>query len=167
MISKCFQEISEEGKPRSKETIGVTFYQGKLDIDGIEVELQIWEISGNERYKFLFKNYVKGAKGGIFIYDITDKSSVNDLDKSLNLFRKSAGNVNVPILMMGNKSDLIDKREISSEDAYKMAKLNILIGPEELSAKSDDIKNIFSNFIRICLHIDRKKHFLDVFIVHS
>ncbi len=65
--------------------------------------------------------------------------------------------------MMGNKSDLIDKREISSKDAYKMAKLNILIGPEELSAKSDDIKNIFRNFIRICLSIDRKKHFLDVF----
>ncbi len=165
LISQCFKESDNKNIGGSPEkTIGVIFYQGIIEVDGIEVSLQIWELIGDKRFWFLYKQYVLGTAAGIFIYDITDNSSLKNLDKWLNILKKGRRNTNLPILMVGNKADLQEKSKISIERASKLASSKSLIGAIEISAMNKaDVKELLINFVRIILRIDPKRHLIEVF----
>ena len=165
LIRQCFKEYKPESLGASpKETIGVEFFQDDLEVDGLAVKLQIWELIGDKRFWSIYKNYVKGSAAGIFIYDITDNSSLKNLDKILKILKKGKKNVNLPILMVGNKADLEDKQKISIEYASKLASSKNLIGAIEISAMDQaEVKELFINLTRIILRIDPKRHIIDVF----
>ncbi|MCK4688545.1 MAG: GTP-binding protein, partial [Candidatus Lokiarchaeota archaeon] len=55
-------------KGDSTMTIGVDFHVKKLEINGLNVSLQIWDFAGEDRFRFLLPSYVIGASGGIFMY---------------------------------------------------------------------------------------------------
>ncbi len=179
LIRQCFEEyFNEEFLAPTRLTIGVSFYRGTLDIEGKEVILQIWLFTGKNKEKFrpkkgvkgtkkdrsLFERYVLGAAGGIFVYDITDKSSLNSLNEWIKIFRKPKRNLTVPILMLGNKTDLQEERKISIQDANKLASAKSVIGAIEISAKkSVDVKKQFINFTKIIMDVDSKRKFVDIF----
>lgn len=166
--SQCFKELAfisnESVKVPPKETIGVSFYHDTLVIDGSEVKLQIWELTGKEKFKVLYKDYIQGAAGGIFVYDITNKSSIKNLDKWIKTFRKTKKSVSIPILMVGNKVDLQEKRKISIEHANKLASSRSLIGSIEISATNKkDVQDLFMSFVKIIKRVDPKRHLVDIF----
>ena len=164
-ISQCFKEYNPESLGASpKKTIGVEFFQGDLEVDGLVVKLQIWELIGDKRFWTIYKNYVVGSAAGIFIYDMTDNSSLKNLDKLLKILKKGKKNANLPILMVGNKADLQDKKKISIEHASKLASSKSMIGAIEISAmNAADVKELFINLTRIILRIDPKRHIINVF----
>ena len=51
-------------------TIGVDFHIKKLEVEGKQITLQLWDFAGEERFRMLLPTYMRGAKGGIFLYDI-------------------------------------------------------------------------------------------------
>ena len=166
--SQCFKELAfmnnESAKVSPKETIGVSFYHDTLVIDGSEVKLQIWELTGKEKFQDLYKDYIQGAAGGIFVYDITNKSSIKNLDKWINLFKKTKKSVSIPIFMVGNKADLQEKRKISIEHANKLASSRSLIGSIEISAMNKkDVQDLFMSFVKIIKRVDPKRHLVDIF----
>jgi len=165
LINQCFKKHYHESLGASpKNTIGVEFYQDDLEVDGLGVKLQIWEFIGNKRFWPIYKNYVTGSAAGIFIYDVTDTSSLKNLDKLLKILKKGKKNANLPILMVGNKADLQDKKKISIEHASKLASSKSMIGAIEISAlNKTDVKELFINLSRIILRIDPKRHIIDVF----
>jgi len=165
LIGKYFKEANNvDLSIKSKDTIGGVFYQGSLIIDGVKVFLQIWEISGNERFRFLFKQYIKGVAGAIFIYDVTDESSLSEVDDRIKSIRRSKIISNLPILMVGNKADLEEERKISIENASKYAKSHNMIGVIETSAKSENKgKNIFEAFARMILQFSQNRQIIDAF----
>jgi small GTP-binding protein len=165
IISQCFKEYNPENLGASpKKTIGVEFFQDDLEVDGLVVKLQIWELMGDKRFWSIYKNYVIGSAAGIFIYDMTDNSSLKNLDKLLKIIKKGKKNANLPILMVGNKADLQDKKKISIEHASKLAASKSMIGAIEISAMNTaDVKELFINLTRIILRIDPKRHIIDVF----
>ncbi|MHA1487682.1 MAG: roadblock/LC7 domain-containing protein, partial [Promethearchaeota archaeon] len=57
-------------------TIGVDFEVKSISVDGQKVKLQIWDFGGEERFRFLLRTYVRGARGALFLYDITNFSSI-------------------------------------------------------------------------------------------
>ena len=65
--------------------------------------------------------YYKGAKGAILVYDITSKNSFENIDKWLIEMKKTADE-NIKIILIGNKCDLIDKREVKEDDGKIKAK---------------------------------------------
>jgi len=81
-------------------TIGVDFEVKSLLVDKKKVKLTIWCFGGEERFRFLFPTYVKGADGGIFMYDITNYSSLVHIDDWLRFIRKKIDNL-VPIIIVG------------------------------------------------------------------
>ena len=166
--SQCFKELAfmnnESAIISPKETIGVSFYHDTLVIDGSEVKLQIWELTGREKFLDLYKDYVQGAAGGIFVYDITNKSSIKNLDKWIKIFKKTKKSVSIPILMVGNKADLQEKRKISIEHANKLASSRSLIGSIEISAMNKkDVQDLFMSFVKIIKRVDPKRHLVDIF----
>ncbi|KAK9458554.1 ras-domain-containing protein [Lipomyces oligophaga] len=114
-------------------TIGVDFKIRTIELDGKSVKLQIWDTAGQERFRTITASYYRGAHGIIIVYDVTDQESFNNVSQWLQeIDRYATEGVNK--LIVGNKSDLEDKRVVEFKDAKEFAdKLNIPI--LETSAK--------------------------------
>jgi small GTP-binding protein len=114
------QFIKNEFTVQTKTTVGVEFGAKKMTVDGAKIKAQIWDTAGQERYKSITSAYYKGAKGGIIVYDITKKLSFENVDKWLNEFKINADS-DACYILIGNKSDLKNDREVTVEEAQKKA----------------------------------------------
>jgi len=86
----------------SKMTIGVDFEVKSVEIDGKRVKLQIWDFEGQERFKFLLSTYARGARGGLFVYDVNKESSLTSIDEWLTIIRKEINaEERFPIIIVG------------------------------------------------------------------
>lgn len=104
----------------SKTTIGVEFGAKKLHIQGRSVKAQIWDTAGQERYKSITSAYYKGAKGALLVFDLTSQESFDAIDKWLSDV-KNEGDPQIIIILIGNKSDLIEDRQVKHEVARAKA----------------------------------------------
>jgi len=93
-------------------TMGVDYKMKKIEYKNIEVTLQIWDTAGQERYRALTKSYLKGSDGILFLYDITKKES---FDSIKNWIECTAEHSNVTKIIVGNKIDMEEKREVTEE----------------------------------------------------
>ncbi|TES95520.1 MAG: GTP-binding protein, partial [Promethearchaeota archaeon] len=120
-------------------TIGVDFEVKSLTVDEQKVKLQIWDFGGEERFRFLLPTYVRGARGGLFLYDITNFSSIAHIDDWLSVIRKEIRAEDIfPIIVVGGKADLVESREVSSAEGIKIAKSRNVNGFIETSSKSGE-----------------------------
>ena len=117
--------LKDEFHEDSKATVGVEFGSKQFTIEGHEIKAQIWDTAGQERYKAITSAYYKGAKGAFVVYDITRKSSFESIDKWVNDLT-AAADKKITIVVIGNKSDLEDQRQIPKEKGEeKAAKLEV------------------------------------------
>ena len=113
-----------------------------MEVNGKKVKLQIWDTAGQERFKNITASYYRGGNGVLVVYDITDRDSFENLNSWLIEIEKNA-NKNVYKLLIGNKSDLEDKRKVSYQEGKDFATSN---GMQfiETSAKTDSkVKDAF------------------------
>ena len=120
--------------------IGVDFEVKSLEINGKKVKLQIWDFGGEERFRFLLPTYVRGANGGIFMYDVTNYSSLAHIDDWLLVVNKEikSEQESFPILAVGGKADLADGREVTGEEGINIAKSRGVDGFIECSSKTGE-----------------------------
>jgi len=135
-------------------TIGVDFEVKSLTVDEQKVKLQIWDFGGEERFRFLLPTYVRGARGGLFLYDITNFSSIAHIDDWLSVIRKEIRAEDIfPIIVVGGKVDLVESREVSSAEGIKIAKLRNVSGFIETSSKSgENVEKTFEALTRLMLN---------------
>jgi len=132
-------------------TIGVDFETKVLKIDGVEIKLLIWDFAGEERFRFIFPQYIYGAMGGILMYDITDYSSFSHINDWLSVINGT--NQRFPIILLGGKSDLDDFREISWREGQRIAKLMDMNEFFECSSKTgENVKESFAILTWIMLN---------------
>jgi len=134
-------------------TIGVDFEVKSLTVDEQKVKLQIWDFGGEERFRFLLPTYVRGARGGLFLYDITNFSSIAHIDDWLSVIRKEIRAEDIfPIIAVGGKADLVESREVSSAEGIKIAKSRNVNGFIETSSKSgENVEKTFEALTRLML----------------
>ena len=137
--------IKDQFNITSKSTIGVEFGTKILEIDNKKVKAQIWDTAGQERYKSITSAYYKGAKGAFIVYDITNKSTFESVDKWIKDLN-SYGDKNLTMLLIGNKSDLEDKRIINKEEGEEKAK-SFELGFIETSAFDIMLKEVLKRYI--------------------
>ena len=97
-----------------KMTIGVDFAIKMLEIDNKRIKLQLWDTGGQERFSYIRPLYYKGAMGNVLVFDLTNRSSYDHLEKWYNEVLQNCGNI--PSILVGNKADLPD-RAVSSNEA--------------------------------------------------
>lgn len=136
-----------------KMTIGVDFYTKSMEIDNNRIQLQIWDFGGEHQFKNLLPNYVVGASGGIFVYDISRFSSLTNLEEWVKVLKKNpeARNKYIPILLVGGKMDLESKgkRVVEKEFALEYGKKNNLFEYIECSSiTGENIENVFEIITR-------------------
>lgn len=134
--------------PDTQMTIGVDFVVKTINVGGNEIKLQIWDFGGEERFRFLLPKYIRGASGGILMYDITDYASLFHVEDWLSVIRKT-GEV-FPTILVGGKNDLEEYRQIPFEEGLETSKSNNLDDFIECSSKTGkNIDKIFENLARI------------------
>ena len=134
-----------------KMTIGADFSIKNVTVEGRKTTLRIWDFAGEERFRVLLPSFAKGADGGIFMFDITRYSSVKDIDDWLSIFEYfiSEKEIKIPIIMVGGKSDLEDKRSVQTEEAIELANKYKLHGYIECSSKTgDNVEQIFESIAK-------------------
>ena len=105
----------------SKATVGVEFGSKIFKISNHNIKAQIWDTAGQEKYKAITGAYYKGSKGAFVVYDITRKDTFDSADKWINDLKVSA-DPKINIMLIGNKNDLEDKREVLKEQGEEKAK---------------------------------------------
>jgi len=117
-----------------------------------KVYLIIWDIGGQEKYRILRESYLRGASGGLLVFDLTNKASFNHVLDWAEEVEKFVGS-KIPMVLLGNKEDLSSKRVVTKEDGEKLAG-DLEIEYLETSAKSS--KNVDVSFDKIVKLILKK-----------
>ena len=131
-------------------TIGVDFKIHNITVDDKKIKLQIWDTAGQERFKSITSSYYKGAHCIIFVCDITDMLSFNNLQTWINEMKHHTGDKYACII--GNKYDRVEsygsKREITKETAEEFAKGNNMAYTEVSAKTRYNIDNVFKRIAR-------------------
>ncbi|XP_072301657.1 ras-related protein Rab-15 [Eucyclogobius newberryi] len=134
-----------EFHPSHISTIGVDFKMKTLVIDGIKVRIQIWDTAGQERYQTITKQYYRRAQGIFLVYDITSERSFQHIMKWASDVDEYAPE-KVQKILVGNKADEENKRQVATEQGSKLAKAYGM-GFFETSAFTN--QNITETFTRL------------------
>ena len=110
-------------------------------------KIEIWDTAGQERYKSITAAYYKGAKGGLVVYDVTSKTSFDNVDNWVSEIKEKAS-TDMKTMMIGNKIDLKDERAVSTEEALEKAKLLELPLMEASALDSTNVKQAFYDLLK-------------------
>lgn len=141
------QYVRNDFIPLKEPTIGAAFLTKKHIINNVEFTLEIWDTAGQERYRSLTPMYYRGAHFAIIVYDITNSRSLNEAKRWVKEI-KEIHNAKCIIILVGNKCDLVNKRQIKKDYVENYCKeQNILF--IEVSAKSgNNVNKLFETLLQ-------------------
>ncbi len=118
-------------------TIGVQFHMKTLQHENATVSLALWDLGGQERFRFMQGTYMKGAASALVFFDISVLITLYKLDEWIKLIRDSTL-PDIPILLIGTKADIATKEalEQANEEALAMVQEQNLMGYLPTSSKS-------------------------------
>ncbi|MEM2109949.1 MAG: Rab family GTPase [Candidatus Odinarchaeota archaeon] len=126
-----------------KPTIGIDFSAKLVEVGKYNVDLIIWDLGGQEKYRILRKHYLEGARGAILVFDLTNRQSFEHLNSWYNDLQQNCSGV--PSILVGNKADLTADRKVSPEEGRRKAE-ELGIKYVECSAKDGtDVDDAFKN----------------------
>ena len=148
------------GKPSTSTitTIGIPHYFSTYKLsDGSLVNVKIIDTAGQEKFRALSKNYYKKADCCLLVYDISKKQSFEECKDFYNKNIKDKCQKDIQVIVLGNKSDLEDKREVSSEEGAKFSEENNYLFMESSCLKNTNVADAFDTLIEIT-NIEAKKN---------
>jgi len=129
-------------KENYNNTIGVDFRMVTLKFKNIISKLHIWDTAGQERFRSLALNYLNNSHGFIFVYDITNKQSFNNVINWINLaFEKNKNSI--VNFLVGNKTDKQADRTVTKEEGENLAKEKKLFFLETSAKKDNNVQKLF------------------------
>ncbi|CAL9751723.1 unnamed protein product [Musa acuminata subsp. burmannicoides] len=145
--------------PNSKSTIGVEFQTKTMDIDGKEVKAQIWDTAGQERFKAVTSAYYRGAVGALLVYDVSRHQTFDSVGRWLQELHMHS-DMNVVTILVGNKTDLKDAREVSTAEGKTLAEAQGLFFMETSALDSSNVAAAFQTVVEEIYHAVSRKVFL-------
>ncbi|KAG5682365.1 hypothetical protein PVAND_011721 [Polypedilum vanderplanki] len=134
--------IENKFKEDSSHTIGVEFGSRVVSVGGKSIKLQVWDTAGQERFRSVTRSYYRGAAGALLVYDVTSRESFNSLSNWLTDTRNLAS-PNIIIILVGNKKDLEETREVTFLEASNFAQENDLIFLETSAKTGESVEESF------------------------
>ena len=135
-------------------TVGVDFFTKELAFDNARCLLQLWDLGGQERFRYLLENFVMGARGALLLFDLTRMPVIKDILEWVNITRLH--DINLPILLIGTKSDLEDLIAVDDESALHLKNTFNMIDYIKTSAKTDsNIDKAFETMIKQLIHTSK------------
>ncbi|NMC05607.1 MAG: GTP-binding protein [Candidatus Lokiarchaeota archaeon] len=98
-------------------TIGVSFTSKEVTRPGARIKLSLWDLGGQNRFRFMQKSYCQGARAAIVFFDMTRLDTMIQIKDWVNMFREHVS-AQIPIVLAGGKFDLIDEDMLASTNEY-------------------------------------------------
>ena len=139
-------------------TIGIEYRLKNVQLEnGSTIKLQIWDTAGQERFNSISKSYYRGAHAIILIFSVTNKKSFENVKTWVNQIKEET-NEKITLILVGNKIDLVDKREIMENEGEELAN-EFDINYYECSAKTGENINLAFNELikKMVKKIDKTK----------
>ena len=130
------------------ETIGIEFYNREERINNKIIQIKFWDTAGQEIFHSLTKNFYRKADGIIIVYDITNKESferVQDWIKSV--YDNTETYKEIQMIIVGNKIDLEEMREVRKEDGLKIGKYYEIDFFEASAKNAEGVNNFMIKII--------------------
>ena len=102
-------------------TIGKSSHTYEVELHGYNLKMKIWDTAGQERFKSMSVNVIKNAEGLLLTYSITSRESFNNLESWLKQLNDAKDISKIPIVIVGNKSDLEELRIVKYEEGKEFA----------------------------------------------
>jgi len=123
-------------------TIGIDFLSKTMYLEDRTVRLQIWDTAGQERFRSLIPSYIRDSSAAVVVYDISSTNSFAQVDRWIEDVRSERGK-EVIIILVGNKTDLTDKRRVSMEQGERRAKELGVLFIESSAKTGHNVKQLF------------------------
>ena len=135
-------------------TIGVQFHVKDMIFEDKPVSLQLWDLGGQDHFRFMLSSYTFGARGAILLYDTTRESTLDALEEWVKICRSHKADI--PILLCGTKTDLVMQRCISEARARSLLESLNLFDHIEVSAKTgSNVERAFEMIVGKIIHPNR------------
>ena len=138
-------------------TIGVDFKVKTIEIGDKKVKMQIWDTAGQERFRTVVSTYFRGAHGIFLIYDITNRDSFKNLENWLIEIEKNASE-NVLKILIGNKNDLEDERDIASDEGKAFANRNGMQFIETSAKMNTNVNEAFETLGKLMIEFNSQQN---------
>ena len=131
-------------KPEYQLTIGVEFGAKNIEIDSKMFRIQIWDTAGTENFRSITRAYYKNSVCALVVYDISSRDSFNNVMSWIGDCRNQSPKT-IFIVLVGNKCDLEDKRQVTYEEGKELADKNELLFFESSAKDGINVDDIFIN----------------------
>jgi len=123
-------------------TIGIDFLSKTMYLEDRTVRLQLWDTAGQERFRSLIPSYIRDSSVAVVVYEISNRASFLNTTKWIEDVRAERGN-DVVIMLVGNKTDLADRRQVSTEEGEQKATEHGVMFIETSAKAGYNIKALF------------------------
>ena len=131
-------------KPEYQLTIGVEFGAKNINISSKVFRIQIWDTAGQENFRSITRAYYKSSVCALVVYDISSRDSFNNVTSWIEDCKNQSPKT-IFMVLVGNKCDLEDKRQVSYEEGKELADKNELLFFESSAKDGINVDEIFEN----------------------
>jgi small GTP-binding protein len=129
-------------------TIGVEFGTRTIMVEDHSIKIHIWDTAGTEAFRSIIRSYYRGSAAVLLVYDISHRESFNHLNSWMKEI-KQYSNHDMVIMLIGNKSDRVNHREVSRDEGEKFAREHGLIFIETSAKSCDKVDEAFIETAKI------------------
>lgn len=114
------QLVDHKFSASEQSTVGANYQIYIEDINGLKIEMQIWDTAGQEKFKSLGPIYYRNALGALIVFDETSRQSFDNLESWIDAFNDVSQNAT--IFIVANKCDMVNERQVNFSDAEEYAR---------------------------------------------
>lgn len=125
-------------------TVGCAFFTKVVDLGSSSLKLEIWDTAGQEKYHSVCHLYFRGANAALLVYDITRKDSFHKAQQWLEDLEKEFQPGEVVVMLVGNKTDLGEEREVTFQEGKEFAESKNLLFMETSAKLNYQVSEVFT-----------------------
>jgi len=133
--------------PEQSATIGVDFKVKTITLNQDKIKLAIWDTAGQERFRTLTPSYYRGGQGAILVYDVTSRSSFEKVENWLNELETYSTNHDIVKMLVGNKCDMSEEREVSKDEGVQCARTHRMMFIESSAKTREGVQCAFEELV--------------------
>ena len=150
-------------KDLNPSTVGIEFKISKLNLKGYKIKITISDTAGQERFRSIATNYINNCHGIFIVFDLSNKNSFESIGYWLNAINEKKNLDELKIIILGNKRDLTNIREITEEEIAEFTKINNFKVIETSAKTGEGIKEAFEALVELILENKTKEEIYNLY----
>ena len=137
-----------EQKPRKQHqvTIACEFAARIIPVRGRDIKVQIWDTAGQENFRSITRSYYRSSVAAVVVYDVSSRITFEKVRNWMEELKNNA-HEKITVILVGNKRDLKEKREVSREEGEKLARELRVMFIETCAFELPSVENMFEALV--------------------